>query len=199
MFINFAGVIQSSIIAIAGRTVIVANAIFQSVASFAELFLLSLTESVTAIVGRCVGAGNKRDARKMPFVIMGSAVILGLLFSSVYIPLSGLFLGTYKPSEEILMMAPLYLTVYIMVRITVFAASEISCGAVRASGDTGFCSAVSLVGNYLIMLPIAYLLGIYLDMGLMGIWIGSFSYWAFRALLFIIRILSKKWCRKRLV
>jgi putative MATE family efflux protein len=200
LFINMASIIHSSIIGGLGRVAVRANAIFASVGSFAEIFFLSLPEAVTAIVGRCVGAGNKKDARKMSFQITTIALVLSVAAALVYLPFSEkVLLAFYNPSEEIIKMAPLYITVFVIGRITLFSMSEISCAAVRASGDTAFVSKASLIANFCVSVPLAYIFANVLEMGLMGPWLATFIYWAIRAAAFNCRILSKKWCHKRLV
>jgi Na+-driven multidrug efflux pump len=67
--------------------------------------------------------------------------------------------------------------------------------ALRAAGDAKFTMVVSMASMWVCRIGMSYLLGASwgLNMGLLGVWLGMFSDWAVRAVIFLIRFLRGKW------
>ncbi len=70
--------------------------------------------------------------------------------------------------------------------------------ALRGTGDTTWVLLITTGSSYLVRLPLAWLFGIYLELGLVGIWIGLCGELVIRAMLFLARFLHGGWAKKAL-
>lgn len=65
--------------------------------------------------------------------------------------------------------------------------------ALRASNDVKFTMYVSIFSMCVFRVLLSYILGKYMGMGAIGVWIAMIVDWTFRAILFITRFISGKW------
>jgi Na+-driven multidrug efflux pump len=78
-----------------------------------------------------------------------------------------------------------------------FAVSMVIRQALRGVGDTMWTFAITTFSCYGIRLPAAWLLGIVLEMGLVGVWIALCGELIVRAALFFIRFLHGGWALRK--
>ena len=71
--------------------------------------------------------------------------------------------------------------------------SFIPPAALRAAGDVKFEMLVSMGGMIFVRVVLAYVLGVVLGMGVMGVWLGMYADWVFRGILLMLRVKSNKW------
>ena len=198
-FLNLGPVVSSIIIAKCGTDAIRANAIVLSLANVSDGLVVSIDSCTTPIVGRCVGAGKPKDARKLTYALMLAAVGAGAVLCGIYLPIYPLILENYSPNAATRAMVPIVLISYVIGRQTLGIPHAIGCSALKASGDSAYTSVVSLVGMWGVSITLSYTLAIYLGMGLFGTYLATFAFWLFRACFFVARINGKKWCKKKLV
>ncbi|MDX1683311.1 MAG: MATE family efflux transporter, partial [Phycisphaeraceae bacterium] len=74
-----------------------------------------------------------------------------------------------------------------------FATYIVLAHALRGAGDTRASMAITAFTTFVVRLPAAYLLGVTLEMGLTGVWIGLCGELAIRGVLFAIRFLRGRW------
>ena len=65
--------------------------------------------------------------------------------------------------------------------------------ALRAAGDTRFVMMESLVGVWLVRLPLSWLLGYHFGLGVMGIFLANFASFVYRMTLGLVRLHGTKW------
>lgn len=157
------------------------------------IFGNSVGIGLMTVVGQCIGAGRKEEAKYYIIKLMGIAGI-GTLISCL------LVLAITKPVTWLAGMEPLaaQMCFELVVAMTVVkplvwvGAFGLPYG-LRAAGDVKFSMIVS-VG---IMWGCRVALGIFLvrifHFGLMGVWIGMFVDWIVRAVVFTTRFVSGKW------
>jgi len=149
-----------------------------------------------ALAGQYLGAGSPDMARKSIAVCtligMGLMGVLGLVFA---------FCGTLL--TRIISDNPVYLEhvpdlLLICGSVQVFfALSMVTRQGLRGVGDVNATLLITFVSSYFVRLPLAYLLGITLGLGLQGIWMGLCGEIVVRGLLFGWRFLSGAWERAR--
>lgn len=164
--------------------------------SFSFLPGFAIGTAAAAIAGQYVGAGNIRMAKHAVWVCTGIGVLLMGLIGLVYI-----FAG--RPMTAMISDEPLFMEIVpellLICGVTqvFFAVAMVVRQALRGVGDTTWTFIITTGSSYGIRLPIAWYLGVHLEMGLPGIWIGLCGELGIRALLFVARFLHGGWATRQ--
>ena len=149
-----------------------------------------------ALAGQYLGAGNPAMARRAivrcTLIGMGFMGALGVVFM-----LCGEFLTRIVSDDPMhLEVVPRLLLIAGSVQVF-FALIMVVRQALRGVGDTKAVLTITVLSSYGIRLPLAWLLGVQLGYGLVGIWIGLCAELAVRGLLFAGRFLQGGWAKVR--
>ncbi len=149
-----------------------------------------------ALAGQYLGAGNPRAARRAILACTGiGCAIMGVL-GLVFI-FGGELLTRIISTEPVhLDEAPTLLLICGLVQVF-FAISMVVRQGLRGVGDTTWMFIITTVSSFGIRLPAAWLLGVYLGMGLKGVWIGLCGEIVIRAVLTSARFVHGGWQRVR--
>ncbi len=149
-----------------------------------------------ALAGQYLGAGNPRAARRAILACTGiGCAIMGVL-GLVFI-FGGELLTRIISTEPVhLEEAPSLLLICGLVQVF-FAISMVVRQGLRGVGDTTWMFIITTVSSFGIRLPAAWLFGVYLGMGLKGVWIGLCGEIVIRAGLFAWRFFNGGWKRVR--
>ena len=145
-----------------------------------------------ALAGQYLGAGNPRAARRAILACTGiGCAIMGVL-GLVFI-FGGELLTRIISTEPVhLEEAPSLLLICGLVQVF-FAISMVVRQGLRGVGDTTWMFIITTVSSFGIRLPAAWLFGVYLGMGLKGVWIGLCGEIAIRAALTTARFVHGGW------
>ncbi len=189
----------SSLTATFGTAAIAANAVANSMAGFCNVPGSAIGLALVTVVGRCIGAGEKTQARfyskylmKICYVGMAAAEIVLLI-------LSGTLLHCFGLSDEAFAIARQLLLTYTVCTMLIWPLSFTLPNTLRAAGDAKYTMAVSVFSMWVFRVASSYFFAGALGLGVLGVWIGMYVDWAFRSLLFCIRYKSAKWQNKKVV
>ncbi len=164
--------------------------------SFSFLPGFAMGIAAGALAGQYIGAGNIPQARRaiasctvVGCVIMG---LFGLAFIFAGDPLTRVISRQEIHLREV---PPLLVTCGIIQ--VFFALTMVIRNGLRGVGDTTACLIITVISSYFIRLPLAWALGVWMDLGLLGIWIGLCGELVVRGLLFLWRFRSTGWERLR--
>ncbi len=189
-------ILTISMISTMGTYAIAANAVCNTLASFNVLPGSAINSGIVAIVSVCVGAGETEQARYYTKKLMKLAELCVILMSALIIAGSGWVISFYHLSPEASKLAREVLTYHAVMVILAWLLSFSLPNTFRAAGDVVLPMAVAIASMWIFRLGFAYLLGIHMKMGLMGVWIAMTIDWVFRAICFAIRFKGHKWERK---
>ena len=79
---------------------------------------------------------------------------------------------------------------------TIWAVSFTLPNSFRAASDVRFPMIVSILSMWIFRVGLSYLLVLYFDLGIMGVWFAMFADWIFRGSIFATRFVSGKWLTK---
>jgi len=151
------------------------------------------------VVGQCIGAGRKNEAVYYIRKVCVWAEIC-LIISCVLVYLAA------RPVTVIAAMEPesAALCVYMVGWITVckpifWVGSFIPGYGMRAAGDVKFSMIVSTITMWLCRVSLCIFLVRALHFGPMAVWIGMFTDWGVRSIIFFGRFHSRKWLEHRVV
>ncbi|WP_348666309.1 MATE family efflux transporter [Arsenophonus symbiont of Ornithomya chloropus] len=188
-------IIASAFIGIMGEIFLAAQTIYFQLSLFIMLFGISISIGNEIIIGHLIGSKRFKDAYKRAFKSLkwGFCITICIVFIFWLFRISILNIVT-QDSKIMTLLLPLFLlSVFLEPGRTV---NIIMVNALRAVGDAKFPFCVALVSMFGIALPISYLLGIKMQIGLLGIWLGFLCDEWLRGLLNTWRWKSKYWQKK---
>ena len=158
----------------------------------------SISVANEIIVGHLVGASEFNEAYTRTFRALRLGVFITLVVVLIAYALKYQIMDALNLNENLrAIMLPLFtLSIFLEAGRTF---NIVIVNALRASGDTKFPLATGLIFMWGLSLPLGYFLGIYLDWGIIGVWIGFCADEWLRGLANTWRWRSKKWQEKRLV
>lgn len=159
----------------------------------AFMLTLGLGHATTALVGKYVGMGDLRRARQRTCVALGVALAymlaMAVLFLALRYPLARHF--SHDP-------AVVAIAAQILIFAAVFQAFRaleiISGGALRGAGDTRWTAVVSVACNWLLFLPLGFLLvRLAPHLSTAGPWLAATVYITCLGVILFWRFLSQRW------
>ena len=180
----------------AGTAVIAANIVGQNVMNFVMIPGGALSVTIMVMVGHRVGRRDYDDIPKTIMFAIGTAVVFMGVMSLIMLPSRGLLIRAFNlDPASVVFFNPIFITLVIFSPIF-WPFSFILPSALRAVGDVKYTMMVSVATMWGFRLMLAYVIGVALGFGLMGVWIGFYVDWAARSVLFFIRLRRKKWMKK---
>lgn len=176
-----------------GTTALATHAIGTSIMGLIYAPAMSASNLAVAVVGRCIGAGEKEEAYRYGKSITNISLILMGIACLVAYPLLPVLMRQYNPSPEAEAMATRLLYWSIISLMVFFPKSMTLPAVLRAGSDTMYPSIVSMVVLWIFTIGMGYMLAIPMGLGLNGTWIAMWCGWAVRSTAFSFRFRSRKW------
>ncbi|MDA0746939.1 MAG: MATE family efflux transporter [bacterium] len=130
---------------------------------------LAFGTAATALVGHSLGAGKPEEADQRGWTVLLIATATTLLLGLPVALFAHPFLGLFTTAPEVIQMGVVYL--YAMVLAEPFmCAAIVSGGSLRGAGDTMPALYYTVIPQWLIRLPAAYVLAFVLGYDINGIW-----------------------------
>ena len=158
----------------------------------------SISVANEVIVGHLVGASEFNEAYTRTFKALRIGVFITLIVVFIAYALKNQIMDALNLGENLRsIMLPLFALSIVLESGRTF--NIIIVNALRASGDAKFPLITGLIFMWGLSLPLGYFLGIHLDWGIIGVWIGFCADEWLRGLANTWRWRSRKWQEKRLV
>ncbi|SCP95664.1 MATE family efflux transporter [Anaerobium acetethylicum] len=186
------------IISLFGTTAITANAVSNTIASFAVLPGSAIGLALITIVGQCAGAKEFEQAKRYTLQMMKitytamAVVNIAIIFSCPWL------VRLFNLSDATAAVTIKILVYHSICAILIWPLSFTLPNALRAASDVKFTMIISIVSMWTWRIAFCYVLGKVFGLGVFGAWVAMTIDWAFRALCFIYRFFSGKWQRIRL-
>jgi MATE family multidrug resistance protein len=175
-----------------GDTSMAASQALVMLLSLSFMQAIGISVAASTLVGRYVGAGDEEAVRhsfdSSMILGVGLAGIVAVLFVAVPGPLLGLFSDDPAVAEigrPLLLIGAIYQLCD--------AVAIIADGGLRGAGDTRWPFVLETALGWGVFLPLAWLLGVALEGGLTGAWIGGLFSLGLLALLLVRRFRSGAW------
>ena len=185
----------STDLAVAGEGLQGAHIIAVQWESFSFLPGFAIGIAAGALAGQYLGAGNLAMAKKAVWVCVAIGMALMGLIGIGFILWGQTLTSIISQNTVHLEVVPTLLVICGATQIF-FAASMIIRQALRGTGDTVWVFIITVVSSYGIRLPLAWFLGVYLEWGLPGIWIGLCGELGVRAIFFTMRFVQGGWAKR---
>lgn len=165
-----------------------AHQIAQVLTTLSLSVALGVGAATSVRVGRAVGARNTADAQHAGTAGLMLGVVLMGGFGLIFAIFPGALATGFTPDQAVVAAATPLIRLAALFQLA-DAIQVVAAGALRGAGDTKFPFAANLIGHYLVGLPLAVILALGLDWGMVGLWTGLASGLTFVAVLLLRRLL----------
>lgn len=191
-------ILVQGLIASFGTASIAASAVGNSVASVAVVPGNAVGLALITVVGQCVGAGEYKQAKSYILKLTGVAyAVMGVLNIGIVLLIPEI-VRWFQLSPETAAIARELLIAHSICCIVLWPASFTLPNGLRAASDVKFTMAVSTLSMWIFRVGFSYVLGSFLHMGVMGVWIAMFIDWFVRDIAFCVRLFSNRWQNRKL-
>lgn len=183
---QFGKIALQSLVSSLGTAAIASYAVASNLVTLLYLPGNAIGLGLITIVGQCVGAGERGEAKRYTKLLVTVNYGILLILCTVMVVFSQGLVGIYNLSPEASVISRQMITAHSFAMIIWPLAFTIP-HALRASLDAKFTMCVSVFSMWMFRIAFAYLFVRVLHLGVMGVWYGMFIDWAFRAVIFAIR------------
>jgi putative MATE family efflux protein len=148
--------------------------------------------AAATMVGQSIGAGKYTraklenwEANRLATVIMS---VMGLIF--FFFPY--VLLRAFTSDEAVIELGTLFLKIVAVIQIPL-ALTMVLAGSLRGAGDTHFIMIATTLGMWAVRVPIALMAGVWLNLGLLYVWMAMIADWTLRMALMLWRYRSERW------
>lgn len=183
---QFGKIALQSLVSSLGTAAIASYAVASNLVTLLYLPGNAIGLGLITIVGQCVGAGEKKQAKRYTKQLVFLNYGILLLLCTGMILFSKELVSIYQLSNEASAISTEMIVAHSIAMIIWPAAFTIP-HALRASMDAKFTMLVSVFSMWTFRIAFAYVFVRYGGVGVMGVWYGMFIDWIFRAILFLWR------------
>lgn len=183
----------SSIVALFGTYQIAANGVAQSIWSLAALAGISMGPVFITVIGQCMGSGDIQAAEVYFKKLSRITLLISSAWNLLVFLVTPAFLRLYALEPETKQLVIWLVLIHNLFNAAAFPFSGALSNGLRAAGDVKFTMYISILSTAFVRLLLSYLLGISLQMGVIGIALAMVCDWVVRAVIFLWRQKSGKW------
>lgn len=166
-------------------------------ANLCFLFSSAMSLATQVAVARLAGAGDAegtdRQVRRTMLCSLAVSGTLAVLMAVLCRPLFGLF----TKDEQVLRLAQMVMLIQIPLELG-RAVNMTMCRALQACGDTRAPMVIGVIGTWLAAVGGSLILGIWLNLGLVGVWVSMAADECLRSVFFLLRWRGGQWKAKRI-
>lgn len=167
-------------------------------AMLSYLYASAIGQAQQIVVGYFIGAKMLDEAYLGVRKTLNSAVKISLLISTTLFLFSSYIFRLLTDNPEVISLGKIIMGIEIFLEVG-RAVNIVLVRALQGTGDIRYPTIVGIVCQWVIAVGGSLVLGVLLDMGLVGIWIGMAMDECIRAVIFMFRWKSGKWRNKRIV
>lgn len=180
-----------------GTTAIAAQAMTNILENVNGIFGVGVGIGLMTVVGQCIGAGRREEAKyyivKLTGVAWAGILASCLLVLAITKPVTALA-GMEAAAADMCFEMVAAITI---VKPLVWVGSFTIAYGLRAAGDVRFSMIVSTITMWCCRVALCIFLVRVYHFGPMAVWIGMFADWAVRAVIFSARFLSGRWLKNQ--
>lgn len=182
-----------------GTTAIAAQAMTNILENVNGVFGIGVGMCLMTVVGQCMGAGRKEEARyyiiKLSMIAEAGILTSCLLVYALARPVT-MLAGMEAESAALCIQMVLAITI---VKPIAWTGSFVPAYGLRAAGDVRFSMTTSIITMWGCRVALCIFLVKAFGMGPMAVWYGMFADWSLRSVIFISRFLSGAWMKKEVI
>ena len=141
--------------------------------------------ATATLTGQYLGASDPRGAERMIWIGTFYCGILMALISVTYFVIPGPLISLFSTSADVIRASAVPLRIYAVFAVFL-APAMVARGGLQGAGDTAYTLRIMIISRFIIRLPMAWLLGVFLDFGLSGVWFAMCIDFILRGVVFMI-------------
>ena len=182
----------STLIARMGDSSAAASQAFLILLSVSFMQAIGISIASATLVGRYIGAGDLASARRSFWSSEKLAAILGSALALIFVAAPELLLRIFTDDPEVIRLGRGLVIVGAAFQFF-DAFGIVASGSLRGAGDTRWPFLVQTTLAWGLFVPLAYLLGVQLEGGVLGAWIAGAIYVIAMAVVFVMRFRGGAW------
>jgi len=205
---QFGRLATQMLISTMGTAGIAANSVANTLANYLYMPSTSLSNAAIAVVGRCYGAGEKKQAKKNACTLMFWEYLCMWALSALLFALGVPIIGLYHLSAEGAQIAWQLTVFHCICSSLIRPPAFILPSVFKATGRTRFTMIVSTASMWIMRVGLSYvfapqtvrLFGFTfpgLGMGIMGVWVAMAGDWVVRAALYGFYFIRNTWLKEK--
>lgn len=196
---QFVKVALSSVAALFGTCQIAANGIAQSIWSMAALVCVAIGPVFITVIGQCMGAGDADQAEYYFKRLLSITLRFSLLWNGLTFLLTPVLLHFYALETATKRLTVLLVLIHNVFNALAFPFADPLGKGLRSAGDVKFTTVISLLTTIGVRLIFSVLLGVRLNLGVVGIAFAMCLDWTVRGLIFWRRFRENNWKDLRVI
>lgn len=196
---QFGKILVQGLVASFGTVAIAANAIANSVASFAILPGAAIGLGLITIVGQCIGAGRPDEARKYTKQLLKLSYICMFVTNLIIFIFIKPIVSIYNLSAETSSVAMTLIVYHCITSALMWTMAFVLPQGLRAANDVKFTMITSIFSMWTFRIGFCYILSSFTNLGVLSVWIAMTIDWLFRIILFVTRFKGNRWLSKKLI
>lgn len=189
---NGSQLVITSFIVLLGTEALTTRVYAQNIGMFVLLFSIAIGQGTQIIIGHQIGAKQLDEAYKRCITSLQVAIGLATFVGFILFLSSEPIFQIFTENKDIVKTGSLLLLLTVLVEPG-RAFNAVVINALRAAGDVNFPVMIGMISMWGVSVPIAYVLGIHLSYGLIGIWIAFIIDEWLRGILMLWRWRQGKW------
>ena len=184
--------LYTKIVLLYGTVSYAAHQVGLSIESLSFLPGYGFAIAAATMVGQSIGAGKYTraklenwEANRLAMFIMSA---MGLVF--FFFPYA--LLRSFTSDEAVIELGTIFLKIVALLQIPL-ALTMVLAGSLRGAGDTHFIMWATTVGMWAMRLPIAFITGVWFELGVFYVWLAMIADWTLRMALMLWRYRSERW------
>ncbi|MGY3718736.1 MATE family efflux transporter [Sutcliffiella cohnii] len=191
---NGAQMVITYFIVMLGTEALTTRVYAQNLIMFIMLFAIAIGQGTQILIGHQIGAKQIELAYKRCMKSLRLGIVLAFSAAIVFYLLSDSLLSLFTNNPDVIAVGGTLLLLSVLLEPG-RAFNLVVINSLRATGDVKFPVYMAILSMWGLQLPIAYILGIHFELGLVGIFIAFiFDEW-FRGIIMLIRWRSRVWVK----
>lgn len=196
---QFGKIAVQSIVASLGVASIAANVVVGNLCTFATLPGVAVSLASTTIIGQCLGANEKKQAKYYTNLLIKISIFSISMFSLILIILINPIINLYNLSTQASLIAKNVSFIVLIMSALLWTFAFATPNILRSAGDVKYTLVCSLISLFLFRILGAVIFTKFIGWGLLGVWLAMIVDWMCRSTCYITRLKGNAWLNKKVI
>ncbi len=184
--------LYTKIVLLYGTVSYAAHQVGLSIESLSFLPGYGFAIAAATMVGQSIGAGKYTRAKLENWEANRMATIVMSVMGVVFFFFPYVLLRAFTSDEAVIDLGTVFLKIVALLQIPL-ALTMVLAGSLRGAGDTHFIMVATTIGMWAMRVPIAFITGVWFELGVFYVWLAMIADWTLRMALMLWRYRSERW------